>query len=266
MKTYATMEVKPADIISGVETLRDTVSIHRCLDLCSENTIPSKTYLEWAQRGYDEGSDYGLSSCISNSKLAVCSTLDNLLVANHLGNILKKNYPYKIDVLDEIGISIPSVVHDLIIEPRNGLEHKYMQPDKKLAKDALGVAKLALPGISDDFGSTIALNWTAIASFGPLAKEYNEFPGWSNSEISQSEVKTVLFVDVFDKTPKALLIDEDIQEIRFVNLHDFTIAEAITFAQVLRSAYQTENSKRSFRYINGSRAKVYESLKILGGF
>jgi hypothetical protein len=117
-----------------------------------------------------------------------------------------------------------------------------------------------------DFGNTIALNWTAIASFGPLAKEYNEFPGWSNSEISQSEVKTVLFVDVFDKTPKALLIDEDIQEIRFVNLHDFTIAEAITFAQVLRSAYQAENSKRSFRYINGSRAKVYESLKVLGGF
>lgn len=266
MKTYATTKVKPADIISGVETLRDTVSIHRCLDLGPENTISSNTYLEWAQRGYDEDSDYGFSSCISNSKLAVCSTLDKLLIANHLYKVLKKNYPDKIDVLEKIGISIPIVVHDLVIDPRNDLEHKYILPNKSLAKNALGIAKLAVSGISDEFGNTIALNWTALPFFAPLEEEYKEFPGWNSSKFSQSEIKTVLFVDIFDEIPKVLLIDEDIQEIRFANMNDFTLAEAITFAQVLRSAYQAENSKRSFRYVNGSRTKVYKSLKVLGGF
>lgn len=157
-------------------------------------------------------------------------------------------------------------MHDLVIDPRNDLEHRYVLPNKSLAKNALGIAKLAVSGISDDCGNTIALNWTAMASFSALTKEYNEFPGWSNSEISQSNDKTVLFVDVFDEIPKVLLVDEDIQEIRFVNMNDFTVAEAITFAQTLRSAYQAENSKRSFRYINGSRTEVYKSLKVLGGF
>ena len=62
MKTYTTTEIKPADIISGVETLRDATTIQKCYDFEEKNTVSSDTYLEWAQRGYEDGTDYGLSS------------------------------------------------------------------------------------------------------------------------------------------------------------------------------------------------------------
>lgn len=269
MKTYTTTEIKPADIISGVETLRDATTIQKCYDFEEKNTVSSDTYLEWAQRGYEEGTDYGLSSCISNAKLAVCSKLDKLLILNHLSKILKKTYPHKIDVLEKIGISIPSVVHELIIEPRNDLEHGYALPDQRCARNALGVAKLAISGISDEFGNIVALNWTAIMDIKIAGESPTEFPGWNNKEFPHWGNRTILFVDVFDETPKALLIDEASQEIRFANLDAFSVDEAITFAKMLRSIHQYGKGGPSgvgsstFRQTSCYRAMLYRNLKTL---
>jgi len=257
------MEVKPADIISGVETLRNAITIHECWDFQTKTTISSGTYLKWAQRGYDQDDCYGFNNCISNAKLAVCSKLDNLLVANHIGNILRKNYPYKIEVLEQIGISIPSVVHDLIIDPRNELEHEYVSADRKLAKDALGVAQLVLSGISDDFGGMTALNWTAIM-YLDIVENCTEFPGWNNRDRSRWPEAPVLFVDVFDEISKVRLIDEISQEMRVAELAVFTIPEAITFAQLLRSIHKHEKgiplaAGGSVQYVGTYQARIYKN-------
>ncbi|MEO6823537.1 MAG: hypothetical protein ABI167_02200 [Nitrosospira sp.] len=145
MKKYTMTQISPLDVINGVKALKDTATIQKWLDFEEEkDVVSSKAYLEWAQNGLDEGSDSGLSSCISHAKLAVCSILDKLLIQNHLSKMLGKNYPAKINMLKEIGISIPSVVHKLIIEPRNELEHKYAKPNLEMAENALGVARLAI--------------------------------------------------------------------------------------------------------------------------
>ncbi|SCX89795.1 hypothetical protein SAMN05216420_101264 [Nitrosospira sp. Nl5] len=271
MKTYVTQEVRPKDIMIGVEMLKDTAIIHKCLDFEEKRLISSKTYLEWAQCGYDEASNYGLNSCISNAKLAVCSKLDNLLITNHLGKILKKNYPHKIEVLEKIGISIPPVVHELIIEPRNELEHRYSLPDRKRARNALDVAKLAISGISDEFGRIIALNWTAIMFLGLAVEEATEFPGWNSKEYSRWSAETVLFIDVFNKVPKALLINEASQEIRFASLDRFSTEETITFAQILRSIDQYGKGVPSrlggtFRQGASHRPEIYKHLRNVAGF
>ena len=231
MKKYTMTQIKPVDVISGVETLKDTATIQKWLDFEEEKeVVSSATYLKWAQGWLMiEGSDGGLSSCISHAKQAVCSMLDELSIQNHLSKILGKNYPFKINTLKEIGISIPSVVHKLIIEPRNELEHKYARPNHELAENALGVANLAVEGISDKFGNIVALNWTAIMNLRMVGESLTEFPGWTNNEFPHGGYTTVLFIDVFDETPKALLIDGAYQEIRFANLDEFNINEADSF-------------------------------------
>lgn len=256
-------QITPLDVISGVKTLKDTATIQKWLDFEEEkNIVSSEAYLEWAQNGFDEGSDSGLSSCISNAKLAVCSMLDKLLIQNHLSKSLGKNYPSKINILKDIGISIPSVVHRLIIEPRNELEHKYAKPNLEMAENALGVARLAVEGISDKFGNIVAINWTAIMNLA-WGKTLTEFPGWNDKEFPQYGDTTVLFVDVFDKTPKALLIDEASQEIRFANLDDFSINEAITFSRSLRAIDQQR--KGNYQQTSSSGATIYRNLKTLAG-
>lgn len=266
MKKYTMTQITPLDVISGVETLKDTATIQKWLDFEEEkDVISSNTYLEWAQNGFDEGSDSGLSSCISHAKLAVRSMLDKLLIQNHLNKILGKNYPFKINTLKEIGILIPSVVHKLIIEPRNELEHKYAKPNLELAENALGVARLAVGGISDKFGNIIALNWAAIMNL-KWGETPTEFPGWNNNEFPQSGNTTILFVDVFDETPKALLIDEVSQEIRFAYLDAFSNNEAITFSQVLRSIDQHGKGGRgNYRQMSSYGATIYRNLKTLAG-
>ena len=173
-------------------------------------------------------------------------------------------------LLEKIGISIPSVVHELIIEPRNDLEHEYALPDQSRARNALGVAQLAVSGISDEFGNIVALNWSAIMFLiGPDIENPAEFPGWSNKTFPQWGNRTILFVDVFDTTPKALLIDEASQELRFANLDSFSVDEAITFAQMLRSIHQygtggpSDVGNGTFRQTTSYRATLYRNLKTL---
>src|SRR5690242_1881569 len=113
-KEYVYKAIKPMDMIQRAKALENTSIIHKCINFETPG-ITAETYLEWAQRGYKEGGEYGLNACISNAKLAVCSKLDNLLILNHLRKLLSQPYPRKIEVLEEIGVSIPSVVFDLII-------------------------------------------------------------------------------------------------------------------------------------------------------
>jgi hypothetical protein len=262
MKEYVYKKIKPMDMIQRAKTLDNTSIIHKCFDF-EESGITSKTYLEWAQRGYEEGGEYGFNSCISNAKLAVCSKLDNLLILNHLRKLLSHPYPRKIEVLEVIGVQIPSVVYDLIIEPRNDLEHSYVAPSEKTAKHALGVAKLALPGISDEFCGVIALNWIGYSLQTAIVEEPTAFPGWGS--------EPVLFVDIFDKAPKILFIDETKNEISLTNLDTFNKNEAIGFAKLLRSIHQFGKGEPSafggtFRNQFGHLAEKYRKLKSLGNF
>jgi hypothetical protein len=262
-KKYTRKLIKPVDMIQRAKALPNTFIIHKCTDF-EKLEITSETYLEWARQDYKEGGERKLNSCISNAKLAICSKLDNLLTLNHLGKLLSKNYPNKIEVLEQIGVSIPPVVFDLIIDPRNDLEHRYKAPSEKTAKDALGVAALALQGISDESCGIVALNWTKYGLETARFAEPTTFPGWSD--------EIVLFVDVFDCTrQQIMLIDEIKGEIQLANLDTFNKNEAIEFAQLLRSIDKDGKGMPSpfggtFRHQLRFPAERYKKLKSLGNF
>src|SRR5206468_2529924 len=78
-----------------------------------------------------------------------------------------QSYPVRIEALTQIGIRIPSIVRDLVIEPRNILEHTYELPSKRQAQHALDVADLMLRATDseDSRGIIVALNWRVLGSY-----------------------------------------------------------------------------------------------------
>lgn len=86
--------------------------------------------------------EHHLVNSLSNSKRAIDSQLDSLLIGLGLSERAKKwNFPTKIDYLNSIGIISPKVLNK-INKKRNLLEHKYKNPNKEEVEDALDVATL----------------------------------------------------------------------------------------------------------------------------
>ena len=221
---FSRNECDPRDIISGASTLVPTKWIHGCCDLDAD-WIRSQTYIDWAQRGLKDDNDYGYSVAISYSKMAICRHIDHFLVENHLSCFLSRKYPEKINVLNKIGIIVPTIVNDFVISERNKLEHDYTIPEKKIAEHALDIAQLAINGISDDRGCVININNATLG--------YMSLAGPNFKEIGDN---VFLFIDVFDPCPQVKLIDPKHDEIRFAKLKYFEDQLAIDLTMLLRTA------------------------------
>src|ERR1700722_13259932 len=87
--------------------------------------VAAETYLDWAQAGLLEGNANGFDTALTYAKRAACRRIDGFLAYNHLSKFDRKSYPEKCDILRKVGINIPSIVHDLVIDPRNESEHRY---------------------------------------------------------------------------------------------------------------------------------------------
>ena len=75
--------------------------------------------------------DWRLVSTVAYAKRAVCCVIDTLILIHHLEYAKKCNYPVKIDGLTSIGIDVDNIIQELIIDPRNEMEHKYKVPEPK---------------------------------------------------------------------------------------------------------------------------------------
>lgn len=108
--------------------------------VCKNWSQPKKYMEESAQQRESKN----FSTSVSLSKKAVCVAIDRLLYACHLEKYFKKNYVQKIEIFEKMGIEIPLVIHDLIINVRNRDEHEYTESTLTEARYAFEIATLFL--------------------------------------------------------------------------------------------------------------------------
>ena len=81
---------------------------------------------------------------VSYAKRAVYRRIDGFLANNWLDRFGGRRYPEKIEMLREIGIPIPGMVHRQVIGSRNVIEHDYQTVNSEDAANAVDVANLML--------------------------------------------------------------------------------------------------------------------------
>jgi len=106
--------------------------------------IKPKDYLKFAESDLTTQYDHHLVNSLSNTKRAIDSQLDSLLIGFGLSKRAKREkwaFPKKIEFLNSIGIISPRILKK-INKRRNLLEHEYKNPNEEEVEDALDVASL----------------------------------------------------------------------------------------------------------------------------
>jgi hypothetical protein len=247
-------EVAAQDFLTAARAIRANNA-----NTCSLNRTWTKpaTYPEWARCGFREGDEYGLANAITYAKRAACCRIDRLIHNYHLQRLHRGSFPEKIQALERIGIGIPSVIQELIIDPRNELEHDYVPADAVTARRALDIATLFLSATDsvESQESIIALNMNMLYTHPFNLKTGEErvtFNGWSKG--------AMLFMDIFAEPQTAKIVDGEHGELRYVELAKFTRQEAIELASVLHSHYSLQN-----RGSSGASPFFYSEIKRLAG-
>jgi hypothetical protein len=250
--TFSRTEVTAQDFLSHANAIRANHA-----RTCSLNShwIKPATYLEWARRGYRDADDHGLANAITYAKRAACCRIDRLIHNYHLRHLHRAFFPEKIQALKGVGMVIPSVIQELIINPRNELEHDYVPADGDTARRALEIATLFLTATDSDDSqeSIVALNMNILFSHSIGNEESVAFNGWSKG--------MMLFIDVFAEPHTAKIIDGENRDLRYAELANFTREEAIELARTLRHHYSLQN-----RGSTGTGPFFYSELKRLAGF
>jgi hypothetical protein len=246
--TFRLVPVDPEDLLDAAKTIA-TGEVSCCHWLT--DWVQPATFLEWARRGLQEGDERGLSDAITYAKRSAACRIDTLTLYNHLAVLARAKYPVKIEALRELGIDALDVVQELVFEPRNDLEHAYQTPRLAAARHAVDVAELFLKVTEAEYqrASIVAVHWNLMCSFSSSTQM--EFHGFADHPM--------LFVDVFDKTPRAGIVDPVHGETRAADLPRFTKEQAITLARILRGNYPAPS-------VSVREVGFYRILKMFVGF
>lgn len=101
--------------------------------------IQANKFLKFAEADLQQGTTQGLVNALSNAKRAIDCQVDTVLGC--FGLLARRNFPQKINVLNELGIVTPRIVRK-VVTARNYLEHKYINPKQEQVEDAVDVATL----------------------------------------------------------------------------------------------------------------------------
>ncbi len=258
--TFSLKTADPEDILTAMKTI-PVNEAHTC-DLLKGTWISPSTYIEWAQKNLESNDDCGFSSALCHSKRAVCRIIDGLLFGNHLRYVQEyvRTYPEKIQLLNDIGIKIPDIVYDLIIDPRNKLEHDYITPNHQKAEHSVELAQIFLNAMRTELQNrrpVIALGWNI--QFSHQASQNQETKIIFNGFTDQ----LMLFVDVFEKPEQIKIVDPKDEEIRCAKLGSFDKSQTLRLAKRLRSHY-TERHKSQSTHFSGR--DFYQQIKKKAGF
>lgn len=104
--------------------------------------ISPNEFLKFAEFDLIAEYEHHLVNSLSNTKRAIDSQLDSLLIGFGLSEKSKRwRFPKKIEFLNRVGIISPRILNK-INRKRNLLEHEYKNPNKEEVEDALDVAEL----------------------------------------------------------------------------------------------------------------------------
>lgn len=249
----ARTEIAAEDFLSGARTI--PANNANTYSLNYHWTKPA-TFLDWSRRGFNGADDYGLANAICYAKRAACCRIDRIIRNYHLHRLHRSLFPAKIEALEGVGIDIPSVIQELIINPRNELEHEYIPADADTARRALDIATLFLTATdsTDSQESVIALNMNMLYSHGSKdSQQFVTFDGWSGGPM--------LFMDVFAEPHTAKIVHGDKGEVLYTEMANFTQQQAVQLASILHSHFSMQNRSSS-----GTGKFFYTEIKKLAGF
>jgi hypothetical protein len=234
--SFTRKAVEPLDIIDAAKTM-DFAHIHSSAFLDEQSTlghkwVPAETYLEWAEQGLRQNNAHGWDAALSYAKRAACRRIDGFLCYNHLRKLEYSSFPAKIGCLAELGISIPSVVQNLVIDPRNESEHRYREVTGQEAEHAVGIARLLLTATREEAGrrAVIALQWNVVHQNSVV------------SPVTEFKDHPMLLVDIFRVPNEVKVVRPKEGEIEFAMLDDFSGKQAVELATLLRRHYEPWDS------------------------
>jgi len=104
--------------------------------------VSARKYLQLAGQSVSIDDEAEFLSSITNSKRAVHRRYDEILTDSLS---LKPTNKFKFNILiNDIGVYIPDLIKDFVIDPRNVFEHEFKMPGKKSAQGSYEVARLFL--------------------------------------------------------------------------------------------------------------------------
>ncbi len=232
-------EVSAADILGAARKI-PTNNAHTC-DWIDDQWVSAEQYQRWAEISFQSGDDRGLVEAVVDAKRAACRVIDTLVLKYHLEYAKKCTYPEKIDALRKIGITVDSVVMELIIDLRNELEHKYRVPESEEAAHAIQVAGLFLAAMrqESDRKPIVAFGWNLLGGVRHLeeAGDVVEFNGFG--------ANPMLFIDVFEKPMEIKILDPQASSVIHTPLSAFSEQDCVDLGVYLRSHYTHANRDAS---------------------
>jgi len=153
--------VEPEDVLDAarniaVNTTRITIDPTRHWDW-----VEPQRYLEWALAAVSRGGEGAWDCALGWAKRAVCRRMDGILVQNHLAGFLGESYKKKVQYLRGLKVPGLDLLRDIVIDPRNAMEHSYTAATEEGARQACDVAELFLPA-TETVGNSpaiAALGW-----------------------------------------------------------------------------------------------------------
>jgi hypothetical protein len=251
--------VAPVDILDAVKTIDGHAQWE--LSLVPENWVEADQYLAWAQAGLANDNPLGWEVGLTYAKRAVCRRIDGLLLNNYFGQYLRSKYPAKIELLKAVGIKIPNLVQNWIIQGRNRIEHDYGLADKEHATNAEEIAGLFLQATAEEAARKVAL----IAG-GAIMHHYGgEFPGIDTDRLNSMGLSAnpIIFFDAYAEPVTVKILYPNDMEIRYAPAADFQTKEMIEFAERMRGYPSSLAVARGFfpsGMLNGNRA-IIEAFK-----
>lgn len=229
--------VTAQEILDAVATLVAGQSWHQ-IDLVSGWTS-AESYLGWARECLNRNDAFGWDAAISYAKRAACRQIDALIVTNHFGHFAGRNYPEKLQILTDIDISAPELIHELVIDPRNDIEHEYIAANAELARKAVDLCDLFLRATRTEAGRLAVISLGAMISF---RRDQCTKPGHERDIVEfdiKDFVRPMLFIDCEDpQKHTAMILRPKDAEIFACPMKAFSLAQTKDLAKILRRYHE----------------------------
>lgn len=255
--------ISPDDILGAAGTIPVT-SRYTTMDLTSR-WVPARRYLEWARAALERGGDDGWDTASSLAKRAACRQMDGILAHNHLGCLPgSSNYKDKSGFLAELKVPGLDLLRDLVIDPRNNIEHAYELATEGKAQQAFAVAELFIGATARaaEIPAIMSLGWNVNireSNCTVPGKEYHIL------EIGLTKHHSpMLLISGYPEAPEVMVILPQEETLLTCPLKKFNSEHVITLNTKLRECLKSKNYDS--RSLDEAFAKALrEQLKLVVG-
>jgi hypothetical protein len=230
VKTWSFTRVTAADILSAAKTIGDTDKVQYVDETAM--WLPAADYLEWARHGMTMNTPMGNDIAVCYAKRSVCRYIDQQVRVNNLDTFAGRSYPDKIEVLSEVGISVPEIVHELVIDPRNDIEHSYGPADTAQASRAVDLADLLLRATIREASTTrlVSLGW----NIGIAWRSDEDAARLGPFKDASFGSDPMLLVDPTTRPPRIMILLPKDDEVLWASTDEFNKEGIVQFAKLMK--------------------------------